>query len=85
MSRGPRASTRANAASLTSRQSKALELLSRGLTNHEIGERLFISPRTVDHHVSVTLEKLDARTRLGGVAKAREMTLLPPVQGSGGI
>ncbi|MDF0596759.1 helix-turn-helix transcriptional regulator [Psychromarinibacter halotolerans] len=82
--RGPRASTRENAAGLTNRQSKVLELLSRGLTNGEIAERLFISPRTVDHHVSAILEKLGARSRMEAVGKAREMMVLPPVEGNEG-
>lgn len=82
--RGPRPSTRANAAGLTNRQSVVLGLLSRGLTNNDIAERLFISPRTVDHHTSAILEKLDARTRLEAVAKAREMMLLPHTEGEEG-
>jgi DNA-binding CsgD family transcriptional regulator/tetratricopeptide (TPR) repeat protein len=61
--RGPRASTRENAAGLTNRQVEVLALMADGLSNSEIGDRLFISPKTVDHHVGAVLAKLDAGTR----------------------
>jgi DNA-binding CsgD family transcriptional regulator/tetratricopeptide (TPR) repeat protein len=61
--RGPRASTRQNAAGLTNRQLDVLALIADGLSNGEIADRLFISPKTVDHHVSAVLAKLDAGTR----------------------
>ena len=50
--RGPLPSTRANPAGLTGRQLEVAELLIEGLTNAEIADRLFVSPKTVDHHVS---------------------------------
>jgi DNA-binding NarL/FixJ family response regulator len=40
-----------------------LDLLSLGLSNPEIGGRLFISPKTVEHHVSRIYAKLDVTTR----------------------
>jgi DNA-binding NarL/FixJ family response regulator len=61
--RGPRASTRENAAGLTNRQVEVLALMAEGLSNSEIADRLFISPKTVDHHVGAVLAKLDAGTR----------------------
>jgi DNA-binding CsgD family transcriptional regulator len=61
--RGPRLDTRANSALLTRRQLEILELLRNGLRNAEIAERLYLSPRTVDHHVSAILTKLNARSR----------------------
>ena len=61
--RGPRSGTRANAAHLTARQLEILELLTQGLRNAEIADRLYLSARTVDHHVSAILDKLDARSR----------------------
>jgi DNA-binding CsgD family transcriptional regulator len=61
--RGPRPVTRANAARLTSRQVEILDLLSQGLRNAEIATRLYLSERTVDHHVSAVLSKLGARSR----------------------
>jgi len=61
--RGPRPDTRANPAGLTARQLEVLALLREGLTNGEIAERLVLSVRTVDHHVSAVLEKLGVDNR----------------------
>jgi DNA-binding CsgD family transcriptional regulator/tetratricopeptide (TPR) repeat protein len=61
--RGPRSATRANPAGLTARQLEVLSLVAEGLPNAEIAERLVLSTRTVDHHVSAILGKLGARTR----------------------
>jgi DNA-binding CsgD family transcriptional regulator/tetratricopeptide (TPR) repeat protein len=61
--RGPRASTRANPFGLTRREVDVLAAIDKGWTNKEIGERLFVSAKTVDHHVSSILSKVNARTR----------------------
>ena len=68
----PRASTKANPAGLTKRQLDVLRLLNDGLSNAEIGEKLFVSPKTVDHHVSAVLAKLEVSTRGEAAAHARE-------------
>ena len=74
--RGPRRATQANPAGLTARESEILELVAEGLRNAEIAERLVLSVRTVDHHVSAILRKLGARTRGEAVAEATRLALL---------
>jgi DNA-binding CsgD family transcriptional regulator len=61
--RGPRAATRALPRGLTPRQLEVLELIATGATNAEIAERLVVSPKTVDHHVSAVLAKLEVGSR----------------------
>jgi DNA-binding NarL/FixJ family response regulator len=51
-------------------------LMAQGLGNAEIAERLFTSTRTIDHHVSTILAKLDARTRAEAVSRAFQSGLL---------
>jgi len=69
--RGPHESTRSNSAGLTRREIEIAQLISEGLRNNEIAERLFLSPKTVDHHVSSVLSKLGVKTR-GHVAREAE-------------
>ena len=61
--RGPRPATRANPANLTSRQLEVLRFVAAGMTNQEIAQHLFISPKTVEHHVSAILKRLNVATR----------------------
>jgi DNA-binding CsgD family transcriptional regulator/tetratricopeptide (TPR) repeat protein len=74
--RGPRPSTRENPASLTSREVEVLRLVATGLRNTEIAGRLFLSPRTVGHHVSAILRKLEVATRGEAAAAAQRLDLL---------
>lgn len=76
--RGPRPSTKENPAGLTARQMEVLSLMSEGSTNAEIAERLFISTKTVDHHVSAILAKLEAHTRSEAVSLALQSHLIKP-------
>lgn len=69
--RGKRATTRAHPAGLTTRETEVLALLAEHLTNGQIGERMFVSAKTVEHHVSAILGKLGVETREGAVARAR--------------
>lgn len=55
---------------LTEREAEVLALLAQGLTNREIGEKLVISAKTVEHHVSQVLGKLGARSRAEAAALA---------------
>ena len=50
-------------ATLTSREGDELDLLSQGLTNREIGDRLHLTEKTIKHHMTVILQKLHVRTR----------------------
>ena len=74
--RGPRESTRNNPAHLTGRQVEILSLLEEGAQNKEIAEKLFISPKTVDHHISAILSKLSVNSRSKAVAEARKLGIL---------
>ena len=69
--RGPRSATRENPFGLTPRQMEVLMLLAAELTNAEIAARLHLSPKTVDHHVSAVLSKMDVHTREAAVELAR--------------
>ncbi|HSS94313.1 MAG TPA: AAA family ATPase, partial [Candidatus Dormibacteraeota bacterium] len=69
--RGPRPSTTRNRANLTSREIEILGLVSEGLGNAEIARRLFLSKKTVDHHVSAILRKLGVSTRGQAAAQLR--------------
>ncbi|HUP70855.1 MAG TPA: tetratricopeptide repeat protein [Acidimicrobiales bacterium] len=62
--RGPRGRARVGSDSLTRTEREVAALVAEGLTNREVGERLFISPRTVQAHVSRIMSKLEARSRV---------------------
>jgi DNA-binding CsgD family transcriptional regulator/tetratricopeptide (TPR) repeat protein len=74
--RGPRPGTRANAAGLTARELEVLQLLTLGRSNKEIADELFLSARTVGHHVSAILSKLDISSRAEAHARAEALNLL---------
>ena len=69
----PRTSTRANPAGLTNRQLDVAKLVARGFTNAEIADRLFISAKTADHHVSAVLAKLGMPNRRAVVVQAERL------------
>jgi DNA-binding CsgD family transcriptional regulator len=61
-------------AGVTAREAEVLELVAAGLPNAEIAERLFVSVRTVEAHVSSLLTKLGARTRAELMVRTRGLT-----------
>jgi ATP/maltotriose-dependent transcriptional regulator MalT len=73
--RGQRPSTRGNPAGLTSREVEVLQLVADGLTNAEIGARLFVSDKTVEHHVSRILGKLGVPNRREAAKTAQQLDL----------
>jgi DNA-binding NarL/FixJ family response regulator len=76
--RPPRPATSAHPAGLTPREADVLGLLAAGLRNQEIAARLIVSPRTVDHHVSAILRKLNADNRGEAIAVAVRLGLVSP-------
>lgn len=62
---------------LTARQTEVLELLAEGLSNAQIAERLFISPRTAEHHVSNILAALGLHSRAEATAFSLRRAALP--------
>lgn len=70
--RPPAGDTDAGMADLSTREEEVLRHLADGLTDREIGERLGISPRTVETHVGSVLRKLGVRNRAGAAARYRE-------------
>jgi LuxR family maltose regulon positive regulatory protein len=64
---------------LSERELQVLQLISQGLSNREIGQRLVISVNTVKSHCRAIYSKLDVGSRTQAVAKARGLELLPPL------
>ena len=69
---GPRSATRADPLGLTRREHEILTLVGEGLTSAEIAARLFISAKTVDHHVASAVGKLGAPSRAAAAARLRQ-------------
>ena len=74
--RGLRKSTQENPALLTDRELEVLQLLNEGMQNKEIAARLFISAKTVDHHISAILFKLEVNSRTKAVQEAIRLAIL---------
>ena len=62
---------------ITPRELEILELIAQGLSNREIGERLFVSENTVKTHASRLFDKLGARRRTQAVQIGKTARLIP--------
>ncbi len=65
---------------LTARETNILELLSQGLTNREIGERLYLAEKTVKHYMTSILQKLHVRSRTEAALIAMQRNVTVPGQ-----
>jgi two-component system, NarL family, response regulator LiaR len=61
---------------ISKREYEVLELLSNGLSNQEIADKLFVSTSTVKTHVSNVLAKLNASRRTEAIANAKKMRII---------
>ena len=71
---GPRRATRAHPLGLTPRECRVLELICERQTNAQIARTLFISAKTVDHHVSAVLAKLGVENRQAAADMSRNLS-----------
>jgi DNA-binding CsgD family transcriptional regulator len=62
---------------ITPREHEILGLIAAGLSNREIGEKLFVSENTVKTHSSRLFEKLGVNRRVQAVQKAKDLRLIP--------
>ncbi len=62
---------------ISKRELEVLQLISGGLSNNEIAEKLFVSLNTVKTHSSKLFEKLDVKRRTQAIEKAKRLRLIP--------
>ena len=70
--------TRAHPAGLTQREAEVLALVAAGLRNAEIAERLYLTPKTVSHHLSAIYAKLGVETRIEAAHAASQLGIATP-------
>lgn len=74
--------TQALVETLTQREREVLMLIDQGMSNKEIARHLVISEKTVENHTANLYQKLDVRSRIQAVRRAKELNLLPPNLGA---
>jgi NarL family two-component system response regulator LiaR len=62
---------------ITQREHEILGLIAQGLTNREIGEKLFVSENTVKTHSSRLFDKMSVNRRVQAIQKAKDLGLIP--------
>ena len=72
--RGSLGSPRRHPFGLTRREAEILALLADGLRSSSIARRLFLAPKTVEHHISAILAKLGVSSRAEAVALLRKQS-----------
>jgi DNA-binding NarL/FixJ family response regulator len=80
----PRPTPPPQLADLTDRELDVFRLIARGLSNAEIGEKLFISDTTVKTHITHILQKLELRDRVQAVVLAYQTGVVEPDANNGG-
>jgi DNA-binding CsgD family transcriptional regulator/tetratricopeptide (TPR) repeat protein len=75
--RGPQSATRANPVGLTRREVEVLALVATGLRNAEIAQRLYLTPKTVRHHLTAIYAKLGVTTRVEAAQAASRLGIEP--------
>ncbi|MGV1047332.1 MAG: response regulator transcription factor [Solirubrobacterales bacterium] len=71
----PRQAT-AQSGQFTRRELEVLQLAARGLTTRQIADRLYISPKTADHHIQHIYGKIDVSTRAAAALWAMQHTVV---------
>ena len=69
--------TELNKLGISKRELEVLQLISAGLSNNEIAEKLFVSLNTIKTHSSKLFEKLDVKRRTQAIEKAKRLSLIP--------
>src|SRR5882672_10834129 len=69
--------TEINRLGISPRELEVLELISKGLSNQEIADQLFVSVNTVKTHTSNLFMKMDVKRRTQAIQKAKELQLIP--------
>ena len=72
----PRANGRSNPGGLTRREVDVLRLAARGLTTRQIADRLYISPKTADHHIQHIYGKIGTSTRAAAALWAMQHSVV---------